>query len=51
LVCGLAPSSAALIAGRSIAGLGAGSINAGTIVIITNTIPLKKRPIYMGCLG
>jgi MFS family permease len=51
LICGIAPTSTALIAGRSIAGLGAGSINAGAIVIITDTVPLRKRPIYMGCLG
>lgn len=51
LICGVAPSSGALIAGRSISGLGAGSLNAGAIVILTNTIPLRKRPIYLGCLG
>ncbi|PKY07850.1 putative efflux pump antibiotic resistance protein [Aspergillus campestris IBT 28561] len=51
LICGIAPTSGALIAGRSISGLGAGSINAGAIVIVTNTIPLRKRPIYIGCLG
>ncbi|PWY88166.1 putative efflux pump antibiotic resistance protein [Aspergillus heteromorphus CBS 117.55] len=51
LVCGVSPSSGALIAGRSISGLGAGSINAGAVVIVTNTIPVRKRPIYLGCLG
>lgn len=47
LLCGLAPSSAALIAGRSIAGLGAGAIEVGTFIIIVYVIPLHKRPIYM----
>lgn len=47
LLCGLAPSSAALIAGRSIAGLGAGAIEVGTFIIIAYVIPLHKRPIYM----
>ncbi|PYI26040.1 permease of the major facilitator superfamily [Aspergillus indologenus CBS 114.80] len=51
LVCGVSPTSGALIAGRSIAGLGAGSINAGAVLIISNTIPVQKRPIYLGCLG
>ncbi|PLN82568.1 putative efflux pump antibiotic resistance protein [Aspergillus taichungensis] len=51
LICGIAPTSGALIAGRCISGLGAGSLNAGAIVIINNTIPLRKRPIYLGCLG
>ncbi|OQE47447.1 hypothetical protein PENCOP_c001G01603 [Penicillium coprophilum] len=51
LICGVSPTSGALIAGRSISGLGAGSVNAGAIVIVTNTIPARKRPIYLGCLG
>ncbi|KAL4811155.1 putative efflux pump antibiotic resistance protein [Aspergillus unguis] len=51
LVCGVSPSSGALIAGRSIAGFGAGSINAGAVVIISYTIPVRRRPIYLGCLG
>ncbi|KAF7616252.1 putative efflux pump antibiotic resistance protein [Aspergillus flavus] len=51
LLCGIAPSSATLVAGRSIAGLGAGSINSGALFIITDTIPLNKRPVYMGFLG
>ncbi|BCS29699.1 MDR family MFS transporter [Aspergillus puulaauensis] len=51
LVCGLAPSSGALIGGRVVAGLGAGSIEAGTVIIIMDTVPLRKRPIYLGVLG
>lgn len=51
LVCALSPSSGALIGGRVIAGLGAGSIEAGTIIIIMDTIPLRKRPIFLGILG
>lgn len=51
LLCGLATSSAMLIASRGIAGLGAGSINSGYIVIVINTIPLRKRPVYLGLMG
>jgi MFS family permease len=51
LICGLARSSVMLIVGRSVAGLGSGSINAGAILIVNNTIPLRKRPIYLGLLG
>ncbi|KAJ5714411.1 efflux pump antibiotic resistance protein [Penicillium malachiteum] len=50
LICGLAPSSLVLITGRCIAGIGAGGLNAGDIVIVTNTIPLRIRPIYLGLI-
>jgi len=51
VLCGAAPSSVAFIIGRAIAGLGSASIYSGTIVIITQIIPLHKRPIYMALLG
>ena len=50
-LCGAAPSSVAFIIGRAIAGLGSASIYSGTTVIITQIIPLHKRPIYMALLG
>ncbi|KAI1114207.1 major facilitator superfamily domain-containing protein [Nemania sp. NC0429] len=51
LVCGLAPSSHALIVGRAIAGLGASGIFAGGFAILTTIIPLHKRAIYTGTLS
>ena len=50
-LCGAAPSSVAFIVGRAIAGLGSASLYSGTTVIITQIIPLHKRPIYMALLG
>lgn len=50
-VCGAAPSSVALIIGRAVAGLGSAGIFSGAILIVANTVPLIKRPIYMGLVG
>ncbi|KAH8807531.1 major facilitator superfamily transporter [Xylogone sp. PMI_703] len=50
-ICGAAPNSAAFIVGRATAGLGAGGIFSGAIVIIVYTTPLQKRPMYTGFLG
>jgi hypothetical protein len=50
-VCGAAPNSPALIVGRAIAGLGSAGIFSGAILIVTNTVPLKQRPTYMGGIG
>ncbi|RYP57543.1 hypothetical protein DL770_010646 [Monosporascus sp. CRB-9-2] len=51
LVCALAPSSLALIIGRAIAGAGASGVFAGSLVIITHTSPLEKRPIWQGLIS
>src|SRR5436305_240929 len=50
-VCGSAPNSKALIAGRAIAGVGAAGLFSGALVIIAYTVPLVKRPIYTGIIG
>ncbi|KAL4890731.1 major facilitator superfamily domain-containing protein [Aspergillus ambiguus] len=50
LVCGVAPSSVALILGRSIAGIGAGGLFSGGVIILAQAIPLERRPIYTGML-
>ncbi|KLJ12377.1 hypothetical protein EMPG_09542 [Blastomyces silverae] len=50
-VCGAAPNSIAFIFGRAIVGVGSSAIFAGAVVIILHTIPLHKRPIYLGLLG
>ncbi|GKZ71873.1 hypothetical protein AnigIFM50267_007919 [Aspergillus niger] len=50
-LCGAAPSSVAFILGRSIAGIGAGGILSGAMVIIAYAVPLHKRPKYQGFFG
>ncbi|KAK3348699.1 azole resistance protein 1 [Lasiosphaeria hispida] len=47
LICGAAPTSAALITGRAIAGLGSAGINAGFIVILAASLPLERRPLFV----
>lgn len=51
LICGIAPTSNALIVGRAIAGLGASGIFSGSIVIVSHSVPLAKRPMYIGLVG
>jgi hypothetical protein len=51
LICGVAPNSTTLIVGRAIAGLGGAGIFSGAILIVANTVPLIKRPTYMGLIG
>ena len=50
-ICGAVPNSTAFIIGRAIAGLGAAGIFSGAILIVANTVPLRKRPIYTGLIG
>ena len=51
LICGVAPSSAALIVGRAIAGLGAAGIGSGTYTIIAFSAGPKRRPMFTGIIG
>ncbi|KAJ7250375.1 DHA14-like major facilitator [Mycena rebaudengoi] len=51
LICGVAPNSTALIVGRAIAGLGSAGIFSGALIIVANTVPLTKRPMYTGLIG
>jgi MFS family permease len=51
LICGAAPNSATLIAGRAIAGLGSAGMFSGAITIIVYLVPLQKRPAYTGMFG
>jgi MFS family permease len=51
LICGVAPTSAAFIAGRAIAGIGAAGVGAGCYTMIAFTVEPKKRPAYSGALG
>jgi MFS family permease len=51
VVCAAAPTSNALIAGRAITGAGAAGIVVGGLAVITNLVPLRKRPKYQGFVG
>lgn len=51
VICGAAPTSKALIIGRAIAGVGAGGVFAGALIIVAYTVPLVQRPIYTGLIG
>lgn len=46
LICGVAPTSTALIVGRAVAGMGAAGIFSGALIIIAFSTPLEKRAIY-----
>ncbi|KAL0571514.1 MFS sugar transporter [Marasmius crinis-equi] len=51
LVCGVAPTSEALIVGRAIAGIGSAGVFSGALIIIAHSTPLPKRPLFTGILG
>jgi hypothetical protein len=51
LLCGVTPNSVGLILGRAIAGLGAAGVFSGALLIISRSVPLRQRPIYMGAIG
>ncbi|KAL8813215.1 MAG: hypothetical protein Q9223_000968 [Gallowayella weberi] len=51
LICGVAPSSNALIIGRAIAGMGCAGIFSGALIIIAYSVPLNRRPAYTGLIG
>ncbi|KAI9648687.1 hypothetical protein NHQ30_003326 [Ciborinia camelliae] len=48
LVCALAPSSGAFIAGRAVAGLGAGALLQGAFGILTYVCTLEMRSVFLG---
>ncbi|KAK3360512.1 putative MFS multidrug transporter [Lasiosphaeria hispida] len=50
LICGVATSSSMLIGGRAIAGIGTSGLQNGGLTIITNSVPLEKRPALIGIL-
>src|ERR1700761_3641470 len=50
-ICGAAPNSVAFIWGRAVAGLGAGGLFNGAMILMMYASPLEKRPMYMGLLG
>lgn len=48
LLCCLSQDFKELLAGRSIQGIGGGGILALGLVILTDIVPLRQRPIYLG---
>lgn len=51
LVCGVAPNSNTLIAGRAIAGAGAAGIGSGAYTLVAVSAPPRSRPLYTGIIG
>ncbi|KAK4989977.1 hypothetical protein LTR50_002888 [Elasticomyces elasticus] len=50
-VCGATPTSIGLIIGRAIAGIGGAGVIGGVFIIISKSIPLRKRSLYTGFIG
>ena len=51
LVCGVAQNSATVIVGRAISGIGCAGVFSGSMQLIVTSVPLRRRPIYMGFMG
>ncbi|KAI1826713.1 major facilitator superfamily domain-containing protein [Xylaria intraflava] len=51
LISATAPTSPAFIIGRAIAGLGSAGIFSGAAVILSYTLPLRRRPLMFGAIG
>jgi MFS transporter, DHA2 family, glioxin efflux transporter len=51
LICGVAPTSNALIIGRAIAGLGGAGLSVGGTSIVSYAVPPARRPMMMGIIG
>jgi fucose permease len=51
VLCGAAVNSEMLIVGRAVAGCGAAALFSGGMTIVAYSVPLRKRPIYIGLLS
>jgi len=51
LICGVAPTSTALIVGRAIAGTGGAGVFSGAYLLIATSVPLSQRPTFTGLIG
>ncbi|KAF5681513.1 major facilitator superfamily transporter [Fusarium circinatum] len=51
VLSGAAVSSTMLVTGRAVAGLGSAGLFAGSFVIIVQSTPLRRRPVFLGILG
>ncbi|PVH82267.1 MFS general substrate transporter [Cadophora sp. DSE1049] len=50
ILCAAAPSSVVLIVGRAVAGIGSAGLMTGSMVVLGNTVPLRKRAMYIGAV-
>jgi predicted MFS family arabinose efflux permease len=51
VLCATAPTSAAFVTGRAVSGFACAGIMAGCFLLLVQALPLRKRPMYVGCLG
>lgn len=51
LICGVAPTSTALVVGRAIAGVGAAGVSSGTYILIAFAVRPERRPVFVGIFG
>lgn len=51
LICGVAPTSTALVVGRAIAGVGAAGVSSGTYTLIAFAARPEKRPVFVSIFG
>jgi predicted MFS family arabinose efflux permease len=51
LISATAQKSIVLILGRAIAGVGAGGIYAGNLIIVALAVPLHRRPAFLGVIS
>lgn len=51
VLCGAAVNSTMLIVGRAVAGVGAAALFSGGMTIVAYSVPLHRRPIYIGLLS
>jgi MFS family permease len=51
ILCAAAPNSLALIIGRATAGVGYAGLYSGGMLIIIDSVPLRRRPLYMSLIG
>lgn len=51
LMCALANNMNVLIGGRVLAGVGGGGIQSLLFIIVTEIVPINKRPLYIGFMG
>lgn len=50
-LCAAAPNSVILIVGRAVAGAGYGGLYTGALMIIVDSVPLHRRPLYLSLVG
>jgi MFS family permease len=51
LLCGAATTSTMLIVGRAVTGLGSAGLLSGCFVILVQSTPLRRRPMFTGVMG